>query len=381
MFWILGVVSWRANIMYRNFLLIFSFLSVVFVAEPIFSSPDLFEAIGWEDEEQLRTAIRAGGNVNQVDPSLEISILMKAIETMKPNLVKALLDAKANVNLKIPSTKKTALMFFMEKYIMNAETGNDITIYSDDEAMLSIYNLLLQAGAKASDIDSDGKSVLTYALDSAYASRSDRILEKLINLKVDPNGNFSKDIPKSNCLVAAEDTSGSKRNAFRLFLKNKLCDPNKEYAERNQRKTTLLFIAVNNKDLELVQLLLAAGANPNKGASDTLMDYLPIFLAGVDFEMLELLLKYKTNPNSIENGSHILEHIARNVADDETGEKIIDLLLKFGSDINHPKLFDSYTPYNKAVYAAHIVGKYRIEKYLEKRGAVTSDKLKPRKGK
>ena len=360
---------------------IFIFIAFLFTL-PLLSAPDLFEAIGWEDESELKKAIQAGGYVNQVDPSQGLSILMKTIETMKPNLVKALLDSKANVNLKLPKTQKTALMHFMEKYIMNSETDeNDKTIYKDDEAMISIFNLLMNAGAKATDTDSDGKSILSYAMDSSYASQSEVIMNKLIALKVDPNSHFSKDIPKPICLKAAEDTSSNLRYAFKLFIRQKLCDPNREYSERNQRRTTLLYIAISKKDLEEIQLLLDAGANPNLGASDTMMEYLPIYQVITDFEILELLLRHKANPNSIENGIHLMEHAARNVTDDETGEKIIDLLLKYGSDINHSKLFDSYTPYNKAVYAAHIVGKYRIEKYLEKKGAVTSDKLKAKKGK
>ncbi len=357
-----------------------AFLFLLF-ASPIFSdSIDLFETIGWEDETELKKAIASGGNVNQIDSSLEISILMKAIDTMKPNLVKTLLDAKANVNLKIPKTKKTALMHFMEKYIMNTETNDkDQTVYKDDEAMIAIFNHLMKAGANVTDTDSDGKSVLSYAIDSSYASQSDLIMKKLISQKADPNVMFSRDNPKPICFIAAEDSSGYQRFAFKLFLKGKLCDPNKVYSERNQRKTTLLYIAVSKKDLEEVQLLLEAGANPNLGASDTMMDYLPINQVIADYEILELLLRFKANPNSIENEIHLMEHAARNIADDESGEKVIDLLLKYGSDINHPKLFDTYTPYNKAVYAAHIVGKYRIEKYLTKKGAVTSDKLKSKK--
>lgn len=355
-------------------------LQLLLISIPSYGAPvDLFETIGWEDEAALKKAIQSGGNVNQIDPSQEVTILMKAIETMKPNLVKLLLDAKANVNLKLPETEKTALMHFMQKYIMNSETEADETRYTDDDAMISIFNLLLQAGAKVNDIDREGKSVLSYAIDSSYASQSETILSKLISLKADPNGLFSKDNPKPICLLSAEDTSGSHRLAFKLFLKSRLCDPNKVYSERNQRKTTLLYIAANQKDMEGVKILLEAGANPNKGASDTMMDYLPIFPIVSDIKILELMLKYKADPNSIENNIHLLEHAARNIADDESGEKVIDLLLKYGCDINHPKLFDTYTPYNKAVYAAHIVGKYRIEKYLEKKGAVTSNKLNLKK--
>ncbi|MCZ8154766.1 MAG: hypothetical protein O9264_01495 [Leptospira sp.] len=358
------------------FLFLFVSISCVLYAESV----DLFEAIGWEDEAELKKALSAGGNVNHVDSSENISILMRAIDTMKPNLVQILLERKANVNQKMPGTQKTALMHFMEKFIKNAEADeNGETRYVDDGGMISIFNQLIKAGAKVNDIDSEGKSVLSYAINSPYASQSQTILNKLISLKVNPNIKYSNDIPKPICLVVAEDTSGQQREAFKAFIKQKLCDPNQVYEERNQRKTTLLFIAVSKKEREEVEFLLEMGANPNKGASDTLMDYLPVFVDISNYEFLELFMKHKADPNSIENEIHIMEHAARNVTDDADGERIIDLLLKYGSNINHPKLYDSYTPYNKAVYAAHVVGKYRIEKYLEKKGAVTSDKLKNQK--
>jgi ankyrin repeat protein len=355
--------------------------SAIFLFSPIFSDEiDLFEAISWEQEEDLRVALRSGGNPNQINSDLGISILMKAIETMKPDLVKVLLDGKANVNLKVPGSQKTSIMHFMEKYIMSSEEdSNGNSDYKDDEAMITILNHLIKAGAKVKDQDIEGKSVLAYALDSAYAGQSEYILGKLIAGKADPKTNFSKDIPKPLCYIVAEDTTGSKKLAFKYFIKHKLCDLNKEYSEKNSAKTTLLYIAVSKKDKEAVKILLEAGANPNKGASDTMMDYLPLFPVISDIEILELLLQYKANPNSIENEIHLMEHAARNVADDESGEKIIDLLLKYGTDINHPKLFDSYSPYNKAVYAAHIVGKSRIEQYLKKKGAAQADELKIKK--
>ncbi|GBF50188.1 hypothetical protein LPTSP4_17120 [Leptospira ryugenii] len=338
--------------------------------------------MSWEKVEDLNAGIKKGGNVNQIDPDYEISILMKAIETTKPELVKALLDAKANVNLKIPKTQKTALMHFMEKYTMVLENGTgENSEYVDDENMLSIFKMLIKAGARATDKDADGKSVLSYAIDSTYVPQSTYIMKQIIALKADPNEMFSNDIKKSICYYVAEDSTGYKSNAFRIFLEQKLCDPNKVYKEKNQRTNTLLYIAVSKNDVELVKLLLDAGANPNIGASDTMMDYLPLFSAISNREIFTTLLKKKANPNSVENDIHIMEHAARNLPDDEEGEALIDLLLQMGSDINHPKLFDAYTNDNKAVYASQVVGKERLETYLVRKGALDKERLKLKKGK
>ncbi len=360
-----------------------SFLILFLFYQNAFSAPvDLFESIGYEDEAELRKAIKAGGNVNQISPEKEISILMASIETMKPNLVKLLLDSKANPNLKIPANGKTALMHFMTKYNMNSEEReNGVYSYSDTNEGIEIFNLLIKAGAKATEKDKEGKSVLAYVLDSSSAGRSEAIINTLLEKKADPNQNFSNDISKPICLVAAEDTSGNQRLALNFFLKRKGCDPNKQYVGRNQYTTTLLHIVATNKDRDLIETLLVAGANPDKGASDSMMDYMPIFNVITDIELLELMLKFKANPNSIENQIHILEHAARNVADDETGERIINLLLSKGTEINHPKLFDSYMNENKAVYAAQIVSHIRIEKFLVKKGALKSNELKSKDSK
>lgn len=344
---------------------------------PIFAEKvDIFEAIEYENPKDLLESINKGGNVNDLDSNREITILMRAIASMKPELVQILLEKKANVNAKVPESGKTALMFFMENYIMESvESGKD-TSYIDNTDMLDIFFQLIKAGAKVNEKDFFGKSVLAYAVESTYSSQSEKILTKLLSLKADPNTAFSQDIKKTICQTTVEDTSGNQSLALRLFYSEKTCDPNREFTERNQRVTNPLYLALEKVDKEVVRILLKAGANPNKGASDTMMDYHPLFLCITDYQITELLLKAKANPNSIENQAHILEHTARMVPNDEEGEKIIDLLLQSGSEINHPALFDSYSPYNKAFYAAHIVGKERIEKFLEKRGALRSDQLK-----
>lgn len=361
-------------------IILFFIYSILF-STSIFSAPvDLFETITYEDELELKKAIKSGGNVNQSSSDQDMTILMAAVKTMKPNLVKLLLDSKANPNGKSPDSGKTPLMYFMTVYYMDSTNDSDGNkIYSENQDGLTIFQMLLKAGAKATDKDKEGKSVLTYLLDNGGANQSEAIIQALLSAKADPNQKFSNDIPKSICFIAIEDTSGYYQLALKMFLKQKLCDPNKEYTTGNAYRTTPLYIAINKKEKELVDALLAAGANPNKGASDSMMDYFPIFAAINDIEMLTSLLKYKANPNSIENEIHILEHAARMVMDDETGERIINILLTNGSNINHPKLFDSYSTENKAVYAAQIISHNRIEKFLKKKGALKSTELKTKK--
>ncbi len=337
---------------------------------------DIFEALDYEKLEDLKEAINQGANVNQIDSNREMTALMRAISSMKPELVQLLISKKANVHAKIPESGKTALMFFMEQYAMESEQNDTETIYKENLQMLEIFEALIKAGAKVNDKDNEGKSVLAYAVESTYSAQSEKILKTLLSLKADPNIPFNKNTKNSICRTVLEDSTGYQKVPLKLFYSTKACDPNQVFSDRNSRFTNPLYIALEKLDKESVQMLLMAGADPNKGASDTMMDYVPLFVCISDFEITELLLKAKTSPNSIENKSHILEHAARNVPDDEQGEKIIDLLLKFGAEINHPALFDSYSPYNKAFYAAHIVGKTQIEKYLEKRGALRSDQLK-----
>lgn len=357
---------------------LFLFILFFYSNLTIFSqAADIFEAIATEDEAIIKKTINKN-NVNKIVD--DNTPLLASMATGKPGLVKIILDAKANPNLKLKETGKTPLMVWMESTYMISEKdkdGNDI--YKDDPDRMEILKMLLKSGAKVTEKDNDGKPVLTYFLEASNISGSENILKILLENKADPNQQFRGDNKKTTCQVVAEDSSGYMKTAFLVFLKQKKCDPTQQFAGAGKNYKTLLHFAVSSNDIEIIKAVLEAGANPNKPSWNGIFEELPIFEAITNYESLEILLKYKANPNSIQNETHILEHAARSVSDDENGERIISLLLSSGSDINHSKLFDSYLSTNKAVYAAQIISHERIEKFLRKMGAKDSNQLKGKK--
>ncbi len=91
----------------------------------------------------------------------------------------------------------------------------------------------------------------------------------------------------------------------------------------------LIWVSTS-RDLEKTEYMLKAGANPNyrdarRGAS------VMALAAGSDLpELIELLLKYKGDPNLPGTYNQPLLHIAV----DEFRKKNVELLLKYGADVN-----------------------------------------------
>lgn len=355
--------------LFNAHLLLILFLSIFFGSSQVFGSEDLIEELSYGEEERVRKALANGANPNQISRELEMTALMVAVETMKPKIVKLMLESKANPNLKVSSTGKTALMLFMERYYLKeqrSENGESIAL--EDENGINILQQLLQAGANPLEKDKEGKSVLAYAVSSREVGASPTIIQSLLKAKADPKQAFSKSMKKSICQMAIESENGFPIEAYRTFVQNKTCPPNANYEVSSQFWQTPLFMAVSNNDLATARVLLEAGANPDIGAQDIVTDYVPIFASLRNPSMFYQLLEFGANPNSVENDVHILEHIARTAAPEELAMRYATSLVQRESDPNHIKLF-GIIPGNKALYASNLMGKTKLHNFLEALGA------------
>lgn len=117
-----------------------------------------------------------------------------------------------------------------------------------------------------------------------------------------------------------------------------------------------LYEAVKyNPDLNLIELLLKAGANPNFQTKKTLGTVLQTILINDNhwnehtISLLALLIKYKTNVNSRDkyDGSCPLHQIAFSWTSSYT-EEIIELLIANGAKIN-AKNYKWKTPYDNVL--------------------------------
>lgn len=127
------------------------------------------------------------------------------------------------------------------------------------------------------------------------------------------------------------------------------CDLRTERIFRNYTGNTLLNKAVSYADTqvgyEIVKLLLEHGANPNQ------VGYcaeLPLETAFLTPKVVALLLEYGANPNQANGLGYVPLH--RIIYEDaEIAIPVIELLLKYGADINAIKPFDRSTPLLAAV--------------------------------
>jgi len=359
----------RSSLALRFFLIVSLFLGFFLFAQ----GSDIFDALSYGEEERVKRVLGSNPRAaNQISADGEMTALMAAIDTMKPKIVRLFLLAKADPNLKIPGQGKTALMFLMERYYLRTERdASGVSKVTDDPNGMEILQLLLQAGAKATDKDNEGKSVLSYAISSREAGTSQKLLEILLKASADPKVNFTNDTKRPICLVAMEPNFGIDPETIRILTRLKGCDPKKSYDVERDLRSTPLYLAIKNKDPETVRILLEYGADPNQGASDSMFEYHPFFEDVCNPALSYTLLEFGANPNAIQNGVHIFEHIARTCSDEDNAIKLITTLVQKGGNVNHPLLFDSYQEENKAVQASEKQGRKKIANFLRAKGALT----------
>jgi ankyrin repeat protein len=114
-----------------------------------------------------------------------------------------------------------------------------------------------------------------------------------------------------------------------MFLKNG-ASPNIRTDDKDSK--TLLYLAVNTENVNLVRTILDAGADPNLHNEG----YTPLTAAceEIDLEIMELLLEHGAAPNSENNDE---PHLGWILGSDESISKKLNgtkLLLKYGYDPN-----------------------------------------------
>ncbi len=124
----------------------------------------------------------------------------------------------------------------------------------------------------------------------------------------------------------------------------------------------LLWVLVENRrarDLTGAEHLLKAGANPNYRDEKREASAMALAAGGDSPQILELLLKYKGDPNLIGPRGEPLLHIAAG----EFRKENIDLLLKYGADINMHE-----TTGTTAAQTAVRLGRFDIAAHLLDKG-------------
>lgn len=135
---------------------------------------------------------------------------------------------------------------------------------------------------------------------------------------------------------------------------------------------TLLMLAINNSQYNVVKTLLDLGANPNLADSYRGESAVICAANNDDPKYLELLLKYKGNPNAIENAPFKKNDEVRQTALlsaisylDSNSFKKVKLLVDAGANVNYSNGFHTRSPLSEAI----IQDKLDVALYLLQNGA------------
>lgn len=261
------------------------------------------------DVRQTRELLEAG----QVTP------LVAAVLAGNKAMAKFLIDRGANVNFKVQNldtplhlAARKGFMAVVEVLLashadVNAQNNvNKTPLFTAVEnGWAKIIQMLLAAGANVNLKDNDGRTVLNHAINN-----SPEIVQALLDAKTNPN---TEDKSGRTPLSYAVEKDNSE--VVKLLLTAK-ADPNLGTLD------TPLLCAIHNNDVLSAELLLLAGANPNATGRTTWnitingTTYMggptppvsPLYLAVSmnQLPMVQLLLKYKADPNDSQTDSQSL---------------------------------------------------------------------------
>lgn len=113
--------------------------------------------------------------------------------------------------------------------------------------------------------------------------------------------------------------------------------------------TPLLWVMGTTLNVGKIEYLLKAGANPNYRDAKSMVSPMYLAAGGERADILELLLKYKGDPNLVGPGDELLLMVA--VA--QFRDKNIDLLLNYGVDINRSDKQNKTAANDAAIYGRY----------------------------
>jgi ankyrin repeat protein len=299
-----------------------------------------------------------GADVNTRD-SFDKTPLHLAAERGFQSVAEALLAGKAEVNarnkdqetpLHLAARKgHTAMVAFLlvHQAEPNAQSKSGQTPVSlaaqagDSETL----NKLLAAGANPDIEDSDGRTPLSHAVNNGHLDS----VKALLAAKADPNG--GKLDASLLCAIHIQDAASAE-----LLLKSG-ANPNL-YGEvnwqnspnprpgRDRGRTTPLYLAISTHQLPMVNLLLKFKADPNDSQSD---GHPLLFSALSDTNILEALLDAGADPNQAgADGEPPLMKLYSFSESSERNVAFAKLLVAHGAKVNVPDK-QGTTPFEVAV--------------------------------
>ncbi len=171
-----------------------------------------------------------------------------------------------------------------------------------------------------------------YSLQDALEAGNVVLAKKLLAECKDINAKDEKYRWPLKCAVLSQNTE-----LIKLVLERK---PVFSQTDKSDKNDPVLLTAVKKHNVEIVKLLLEAGANPNERTLNSGCSESPLYAAlfneaysnysNYDFEIIKLLIKYGADPNGrggYENETDFM------LACDDCSYIVVELLLQNGADI------------------------------------------------
>lgn len=249
----------------------------------------LVKAAAANDLASIMELVHTTSNVNKADAITEMTALDFAVENGNSEVVRVLLEAGANPQLK-NGVERTALMYLRESATAELvqtlmKSGADINFHDESgetpvmnavtSAPFEVVRVLIEAGAKLDSRDENGKTILFFAAHN----QNPEVVKYLISLGADLSAR--DDNGETPLIVAAED--GSAATVKSLIVAGA------EVNAKDDSGYTPLINAAASGNLESVKLLLDAGADVSARNRDglTALGYVLKFAN----EEMQLLLK------------------------------------------------------------------------------------------
>ena len=298
----------------------------------------LMEAARSGSVDVVRALLARGAEVNIKERDRGQTALMWAAARQHPDVVKLLLDHGADVHARTRVRKLTVMLDQGPRRTVKtaAQDGKQIDagastplLFAAQTGDVGSASLLIAAGANPNDKAADGSSALVLAIFSGQPGVASLLLEKGANPDAAEAGYaplhvavLRGDVESVKALLA----KGANPNV--TITRG---SPVRRFGSQWALPTPLvgatpLFVAATFLEVELVRLLLAAGANPSLGLSDGTTPLLAA--AGVSVEK-------ETRPtdlirwNIVDSDQPVIPRDERDVLE------AVKLLLNAGSDVNH----------------------------------------------
>ncbi len=329
----------------------------------------------------IRTLIAHGANVNAKEAWMEQTALMWAATENHPAAVKALLESGADIDAKAkilegqPKRAAESDVAFQVPHTNFPKGGSTALMLAARNGALESVKVLMEAGANLNTTDPDGISALMLSLMNAHYDVAAALIAKGADVNLaDRSGRaplymaadahrmewlFSRPSPRPSGALDAPDVmklllkAGAKPDA-QLTRRAMLLHHEATGNANLLGGSTALMKAATTSDVELVQILLDAGANPhltNQARTTPLMAAAGLNWKGIaslgteeeSIEVLKLLIAKGADVNAFND----LGETAMHGAAQRGADKVVQFLADQGADVDSQNK-QGRTPYDEA---------------------------------